>query len=126
VRSTTCLQRPGAVLTERRRRTTETVLDAHDHIEQVGRCCTLLLQSSRSADAHVGARFPSPRTEVPDCPPVVDAVVEVERRRVANEDERWQLRLELRLASAHLAGPRTHVLRGASRARAPVPSMLCA
>jgi hypothetical protein len=52
---------------------------------------------------------------LPDCPPVVDAVVEVERRRVANEDERWQLRLELRLASAHLAGRRTHVLRCASR-----------
>ena len=41
---TPCLQRPGTVLTERCCRPTETVTDAHDHIEYVGRCCTLLLQ----------------------------------------------------------------------------------
>ena len=54
------LARPGAVLTERYRRTTETVMNAHGHIGQVGRCCTLLLQSGRLADANVAPAFPSP------------------------------------------------------------------
>src|SRR5215218_3476716 len=42
--STPCSQRPGAVLAERCCRTRETAVDNHDHTEQAGRCCTLLLQ----------------------------------------------------------------------------------